>query len=113
MSIDTLADKIAEIATTLQGPGLDVARAAARTEAYSSLMLNVVLIAFGVFAGRKARAMFKADPEVESGVTLAWLIGGSLAVFLGALGLIGLLDPWLWTTMASPEQWLAKKALNL
>lgn len=113
MSIDKLTDKFVEIVGALQGPGLDIAREAARTEAYSCLRLDIVLTVAGVWLASKGHKAWLADKDIDSGITLAWMIGGGIGAFIGFLGVVSLLDPWLWMTMLYPEQWLAKKALGL
>lgn len=113
MSIDKLTDKFVEIVGALQGPGLEIAREAARTEAFSNLRLDLVCAIGGLWLARKGHREWVADKDINSGITLAWMIGGGCGAFLCLLGIVGFLDPWLWVTMVSPEQWLAKKALGL
>lgn len=113
MSIDKLTDKLAEIVATLQGPGLEVAREAARTEAFSALRLDLALTICGVLLARKGLSAFRADKGIDDGFTLAWMIAGGFGAVFAFFGIVALADPWLWTTMVHPEQWLAKKVLGL
>src|SRR5690349_20065957 len=113
MSIDKLTDKLTEIAATLQGPGLEAARQAARIEPYSSLMGGALCAAIAAAIALGIRWMWKSDAVDEELRIVLSGFGGIALAFLIPIALWTFVDPWVWTTIASPELWLAKKTLKL
>jgi hypothetical protein len=112
-SLDDLAGKLADVVSALQGPGLEVAKAAARTEAYSALAAGAFC---GLLAAAIAGALYlmltKAKDWDEAAIVVLGAIGGLAIAVLVPCALWSFVDPWVWTTIAQPEQWIAKKALG-
>lgn len=120
MSIDKLTDKLAEIASAMQGPGLEAAKGAAAAEAMSILaggaLCGLAAVGFA-YVMRWSWRRLQATGDYEEGAQLYYVLltGGSalLVAILGSRAVWAFADPWTWITLTQPELWLAKRALGL
>lgn len=115
--MEKLTDKLAEIVSSLQGPGWEAAKGAASVEAMSVLasgaICTVVAIGCGLFTYRAVKHVI-ADTDHDD---IGWFIGaicaGLTTGITGIRALWAFLDPWTWAALTHPELWLAKRALGL
>lgn len=116
--MDELAKRFADAAEKYGPQVADAAKAAAKVEAYSSLVSSFIWIAVGVgliVGGRflilKAKRMDDHnDWELLMFFGCIITVVGSCA-FLPAIWVW--IDPWTWVQINHPELWIAKKAFHL
>ena len=120
MSIDKLTDKLAEIASAMQGPGLEAAKGAAAAEAMSVLAGGVLsgVVAVGcAYVMRWSWRRLRATGDHEDGAQICYVLVTGVSALLGAIlgcrAVWAFADPWTWITISQPELWLAKRALGL
>jgi hypothetical protein len=117
--MDKLAEHFADLAQKYGPAVADAAKAAAQTEAYSTLMAGVLALAFAVAFFSAGLFIWKQidSPSNRDGWADEWAIASivlwTVALISFSLGLWSLVDPWTWTTIYHPELWLAKKAFGL
>lgn len=114
--LDELAGSLANLMNTLQGPGLEAARGAARMEGYSALAAGVLCAVIGVAGVFALYAMWKreAETEFEEVAKMVIIIFGCVAILvILPIGLWNLVDPRTYSTITDPDLWIAKKALKL
>lgn len=91
---------------------------AARIEAYSSIIYNIVCAAFGLLLLAASRWLWVRASKIEdsfdrSPVFIAACFVGAAGALLVFIGLACLADPWIWVTLQNPEPYVAKKVLGL
>ena len=95
------------------GPSVaDAAKAAARMEAYSTLVggLLAAAIAFVcMYAATWVHRQKDWNEEWMIASSIGWIVGGIALCF----AVWAWVDPWTWTAISHPELWLAKKAFNI
>ncbi|WP_176074353.1 hypothetical protein [Brucella intermedia] len=103
-------------------PMIDAATAAAleaaRVEAYSSIVQNIMCAIFGLLLLAVSRWLWLRASKIQDSfdrqsvfvLSGALACGGALLVFIG---LACLTDPWIWVTLQNPEPYVAKKVLGL
>lgn len=109
--MDDLAKKFAELADQYGPNVVDAARGAAITEAWSSLVMAIIVLVFGI--GLILLSLWVCRRKWDD---LQYLFGG-MGIVIGTImmvaGIAQILDPWLWTTLKYPDLWIAKKILGL
>lgn len=113
--MDKLAEQFSELAKQYAPAVVDSALAAARIEAYSTLVASGVgifcaaLLFYGAYF--LAKKVYSGDwDDIAFFPAGICALAGAIA-FLG--GLWGIIDPWTWTAIYHPELWIAKQALHL
>lgn len=113
--MDELAKRFAELAEKYGPTVADAAKAAAVTEAYSTIIFGILCLIvaalLGCASGYFAQKILRDDWD-----EMTWFPAGLLgiaALIFGAAGLWSIIDPWTWTTIYHPELWLAKKAFHI
>lgn len=113
MSIDKLADRLAELVTKLEGPGFEAAKEAARTEALSSLAGGGMAALIAIVGAIAFRWLWRRDDLDETGRIMMLVLAGLAASISAPVAIWSVIDPWVWATLSRPELWLAKKVLGI
>lgn len=114
--MDELAKRFADLAEKYGPDVAQAAKAAVRTEVYSTLVSSVIWLAFAVAMGLVARWLWRLKPRDASDRPIAIfgaVIASLIAAACGASFLWHWIDPWTWTALNHPELWLAKQAFHI
>lgn len=112
--MEELAKRFADLAEKFGPRVADAAVAAARVEAWSTLVQSC----FGVLVGGIGVYLcwrwgkWQISTRNEELVVLPALAAFGAGVLV-LLGISCLIDPWLWTAFSHPDIWLARRALGL
>lgn len=115
--MDKLEAKVIELIERMDPVAYETALQAARVDAVSAIVGNVIGILVGAGFMYAAWRLWKWSQDKKCkaqdlgviGCILMAVLGGITTAVSGAM----LLDPWIYVTLYKPELWLAKSVLGL